>query len=273
MRTPRPFLQLRYVEKVMQIELNSKSVREMADRVVRTHTDMSKSTALEVLAHAFGQRNFDTLSGLLNSQAAQSLNQGAEAQESTELAGLKLPVTLWLECHMREHYGSGPRWARLVITQEWLESVLALRARCRQWGSSVVQEDGPPTEWDEQASTRRCFNMQDSQLCVSQERFWFQAHPKHSDCYVETRAIYLDDLLALLKAGSGGENTFCWAGGALYRDAHSVLELFDALPGNAAIDWDLVEEWVGLHYGVNFDNEPMMRQLDWVLRYQESHAE
>lgn len=255
----------------MQIELTSKSVRDMAARVVKTHPDMTKPKVLEVLAHAFGHRNFDTLSGLLKTEALQPLDP-AKPDTLPEISALKFPVTLWLECQvMADRYG--PRWARLVLTQTFLETVLELQARCRQWNSRVITEEGRPDEWDEYAGHNRYFNMRDSQLCVSQERFWFQAHPKHCTYYVETRAVYISDLLDLLKAGSGGQEDFCWAGGELYRDSGSVLDLFDTLPGNANIDWDAVAEWVGLHYQVNFDAETPVRRLEWVTRYRDSHTE
>lgn len=256
----------------MQLELNAKTVRDMADRVVKTHPEMTKSKTLEVLAHAFGQRNFDTLSGLLKAEPPSLPNQTQDAAWP-ELASLKLPVTLWLECRGMDNNESGSNWARLVVTREFLEKVLEMQSRCRQWSASAIHEECRPDEWDELGSGRRPLNMRDSQLCVTSERFWFQAMPKHENYYVETRDIYIRDLLALLEAGSGGEKDFCWVGGALYRDAHSVPDLFAILPCNARLDWDDVAEWVGLHYQVNFDAEPPLRQLEWAVRYQDSHAD
>lgn len=256
----------------MQLELTANAVHDMADRVVENHPEMTKSKVLEVLAHAFGQRNFDALSGLFKAEAS-PLADPPSAGTWPELAGLKLPVTLWLECRGMDNNESGANWARLVLTQGFLEKVLKMQSRCRQWNASAIKEECSPDEWDELGGAKRRLNMQDSQLCVTSERFWFQAMPKYDNYYVETRDIYIRDLLALLEAGSGGEKDFCWVGDALYRDAHSVPDLFAHLPCNANVDWDAVEEWVGLHYQVNFEAEPPLRQLEWVVRYQDSHAE
>lgn len=35
---------------------------------------------------------------------------------------------------------------------------------------------------------------------------------------------------------------------------------------------DLTAEWVGLHYGVNFDAETTARQKDWIARFMDAHA-
>lgn len=36
---------------------------------------------------------------------------------------------------------------------------------------------------------------------------------------------------------------------------------------------DEISEWVGLHYGVNFDAEPKERQMEWVKRHADLQAE
>ena len=36
---------------------------------------------------------------------------------------------------------------------------------------------------------------------------------------------------------------------------------------------DQVAEWVGLHYGRNFEAEPPEKQAEWIARYQEMHQE
>jgi len=41
----------------------------------------------------------------------------------------------------------------------------------------------------------------------------------------------------------------------------------------AAAEHDAIAEWVGQHYGKNFDKEPLAKKADWVERYRKSHAE
>ncbi len=39
------------------------------------------------------------------------------------------------------------------------------------------------------------------------------------------------------------------------------------------VDLDSVAEWVGLHYGRNFDHEPEEKRKEWIERYIESHSD
>ncbi|MGY2488259.1 hypothetical protein [Cupriavidus sp. CP313] len=39
------------------------------------------------------------------------------------------------------------------------------------------------------------------------------------------------------------------------------------------VDQDAVAEWVGLHYGKNYDAETGAAKAEWIRRYQESHQE
>ena len=53
---------------------------------------------------------------------------------------------------------------------------------------------------------------------------------------------------------------------AFYNDSE------DALCERYGIeDIDQVAEWVGLHYGCNFDKEPPAKRADWIQRYSEAH--
>jgi hypothetical protein len=46
-----------------------------------------------------------------------------------------------------------------------------------------------------------------------------------------------------------------------------------AVAEDAGIDLDEVAEWVGLHYGKNFDAESPQARFDWIQRYIESHRQ
>ncbi len=47
----------------------------------------------------------------------------------------------------------------------------------------------------------------------------------------------------------------------------------DALAEEFGLDLDDVAEWVGLHYGRNFDTEPVAARRDWIQRYHEAATE
>lgn len=44
----------------------------------------------------------------------------------------------------------------------------------------------------------------------------------------------------------------------------------DTLADEFGLDLDDVAEWVGLHYGRNFDTEPVAARRDWIQRYHEA---
>lgn len=255
----------------MQIELSSSSVRTMADRVVKTHPDLAKPLVLELLAHAFGYRNFDTLSGVLKNESAPAPAPALPLPISAR----KFPVTLWLECRVLSDYGSCPAWARLELTEERLRQLLTLQAECSEKNLSTVSVFDGPDEWDENAGANRYYNMRDAQLCVSKIAFWFSARPKHAEYNVETVVVYFDTLLERLSQGTGGSHHNGWIGDDLYFAHDSVADLFYELPGNKDIDGDYEEavaEWVGLHFHVNYASETPLEQLCWVNRYRQAHA-
>jgi len=61
------------------------------------------------------------------------------------------------------------------------------------------------------------------------------------------------------------------------QELDSLYACFDtaeeSLTDYHGIDLDDVAEWVGLHYGRNFDAEPVSKRHAWILRYIENNAE
>lgn len=252
----------------MQIEINSKYVRNMAERIVKNFPQVEKPTALEMVAQSLGYRNFDTLSGLLKKEA-KALRKSNVSQL------LAKPVMLWMESFVVGDYGNGPEWVNVELTAEYLESMLKQRDFCKERNLSHTSEWADPTDWQEEPSNP--FNMRDWQLYVTEDSFWFRAHPKHCDYAVETRAVSFEELLKLLQATTGGGTSFQWIDGALYHDSEDAQALFDnthepEIPALGVWElWEVAE--LANKEGVNFYSLSEEERQPWIAKFLEQERE
>lgn len=254
----------------MQVELTSKSVRTMASRLSKAYPDISRPLALEMLAKALGYRNFDTLSGLLKQEV---LKESAPPLPDLSLFGNA--VELWMEAYVCDDFGDGPSWAMVALDAPLVTRILKMQATCQNNALGHVSEWESPSDWEEDAGYGSRFNMQDWQLYVSSDRFWFRGHPKHCSTAVETRGIRIEELMSKLSCPTGtgsASDTLAWVAGALFWDGDSAEAWLEELPylpeGHTLAD---LAEWVGLHYKKNFFTESVSAQYEWVCRYREAH--
>lgn len=212
----------------MKFDVTSTSVREFADRVVMTHPGIDKPQALEIAAHGFGYRNFDTLSGVLKKTTPKRKASNAPFH-------LDQPVPLWIEGFVCENEYAVFEWAKVTLTEVFLARIRKLRELCTEAGLLHLSVADSPADWhcDEE------FVIHDWQLYVSETRFWFRGHPKHASFAVETRAVNFDDLFKLLKSHTEEDADFRWIGGELYKDSSSAQHLFECISEQAAG----VREW------------------------------
>jgi hypothetical protein len=215
----------------MQFDLTSKSVREFADRVVQAHSDINKQLALEVAAHGFGYRNFDALSGVLKTTKSKG-KPGAEGTQDTQRlqadapVHLGNPVPLWVEGFVIGNDFVLFDWLKVELTETLVSHILKRRELCIENGLLHVSEDVRPADW---SKNDEISVINDWQLFVSPDRFWFRGHPKHATYAVEGRAVHFDDLFPLLELETAGEKSFRWISGGLYKHSTDAQLLLDAL--------------------------------------------
>lgn len=207
----------------MKFDVTSTSVREFADRVVKVHSGIDKPQALEIAAHGFGYRNFDTLSGVLKKVGPAAKPQSVPFQ-------LSEPVPLWIEGFVCDNEYAAFEWATVMLTEAFLARALKYRDLCVETGLLHLSVDDTPTDWycDPESV------IHDWQLYVDQTRFWFRGHPKHASFAVESRAVRFDDLFKLLKSPTDEDNSFRWIHGELYKDSSSAQRLFESIREQAA---------------------------------------
>ena len=203
----------------MHFDINSKSIRQFADRVVKAHPDLDKPRALEIAAHGFGYRNFDTLSGLLKDVAP-------KAKSNPVPFKLDKSVDLWVEGFVCDNDAFLFDWLQVELTPDFLANLLKRRDLCEEQRLLHVSEDESPTDWstDDDLAV-----IHDWQLYVSATRFWFRGHPKHCSFAVESRAVYFEDLLKQLNHEADDDESFRWIEGALYKDSTSAQGLYDVI--------------------------------------------
>jgi len=195
----------------MDISLNEDRVKSMAARLrlASGPRTLSASKSLEVLASVLGYPNWDTLSGLLKRQRQ---------------PGVRLPesVELYLPAFALYEYGESPSFARVKVTQKWIEELLELQATCVSKQLSHIAIDGGPDEWQDDEHYR----MRSELLVVDSSSFWFQAHPKHANYLVETREVGVEQLLTALNLRKEtGE--LLWHEKCLVNDSTLLSELLD----------------------------------------------
>jgi len=174
----------------MQFEVTNTNVRSIVGRL-RNAIGIDKLTAsqaYEALAKTLGVKNWDTLSGQLGKESAQ-------VPTTFKLAA---PIDLYIDAFSCDAYGEGPAWARVSLTQEFLDELLRLRELCENNRISKVTKHYHADEWDRSESLR----IQDDTLEIGWTSWWFRAQPKHTDYHVETRLINIKDMLAVLAGGT-----------------------------------------------------------------------
>ena len=206
----------------MQIDINSKSVRVMADRIAKAHEDITKPKALEILSSGFGYKNFDTLSGVLK-QSEPAATQPQDLPVVPEFT----PFTLVIDAFACDEYGDGPDYAEATITPEFLEEMLRRVATCASAGIRAAHFNEDDGVWHDPQDELRMRGtdlvIMPSRGALAEASFFFQGHRKHADYNCETRAIDIKDLLACI--GNAGELPMGFARerGVLFYDGGSAL--------------------------------------------------
>jgi hypothetical protein len=284
----------------MNIELTSKSVNQMANRILEAYPHQAKPAILEMLACGLGYRNFDTLSGVLKKE-----KPTAKQGKGTRLPphSLSAPVMLWLECFSVEDGMDAPQWVNYQLTSQCLQVLLEKQAMCVSKDLEVVKFCEEPSAYDQGFFVADIPNWS---MFVSKTCFWFRGFPKHCDYAVETAKVEIAELLAMLMSRIAVHSGFNWVGSQLYHDSQDANALWamtvtgDADPGFAGlilwaactgsvsfkdsepevqdeyvkeylqsllVDQDDVAEWVGLHYHQNYSVGTEAIKLAWTKRY------
>jgi hypothetical protein len=125
------------------------------------------------------------------------------------------PFTLVVEAHAISEFGDSPKYAKLGVTPGFIEHLLALSNLCQEHQLESVTTNDAVDLWDRGEELR----IRGDSLRVLKDAFWFEAYPKHADYNIETRAMILDDLIRVVKAGIGGDvprEHFGWSNGTLF---------------------------------------------------------
>lgn len=108
--------------------------------------------------------------------------------------------TLILGAHAVSEHADGPAWARVELTEEFLQKVERLSALCSEHKLRSVTVHVAPVEWDLQDE----LNLTRDRLEVHGDSLWFSCSPKHGTYECESKVIGLEDIKAILTGQLGG---------------------------------------------------------------------
>jgi hypothetical protein len=182
----------------MDFQITKNNVRDIVSRLRQAlgAESVSQSNAFEAFAKALGLKNWDTLSGLLK-------REGEPASAAAPAYQLAAPVEVYVDAYACDYYGEGPSWAKVDLSQQFLDEVLRMQRICKEQGVDMVTKSWAPEKWEQEERLR----LENDDLYVTAESWWFRARPKHADYAVETRSVDIANMLALLGPGSPAEST------------------------------------------------------------------
>jgi hypothetical protein len=139
---------------------------------------------------------------------------------------VKEPFEFYLEGLSCDEWAEGPAWAKLTVTQAFVDNLFAQQRLCILKNLERVVDGSFPDEWD----NPNYLNVRDDELNVGQNNFWFRGRPKHASYDVETRLVGINDFFAAIARDSAyAEVQLAWAGGRLFSDATSAKALAERL--------------------------------------------
>lgn len=136
------------------------------------------------------------------------------------------PATLCVEAFTSHHHPD-VRWAKLELTPVSVNRILLLRALCVAGDVDELLVAGSPSDWQNSQQ----WKPDNPVLHVTRHDFWYAADAAGmDDAVVQTQAVTIDTLVALLGQQKKGENdskTFAWHAGVLYCDGSDAELLAD----------------------------------------------
>lgn len=235
----------------MKIEVNHESAVAMARRLNLAvqaalgamqlpNQGLKHCQALEVLAKTLGYENWDTLCGLLKANEGKndSVPWTEEQRSTAEHIGLRekppivaKPFDFYWEAFACDEWGDGPRWAKVHVTQAFVDQVHSLQTKCLEFNAQMAVHESPE-QWDGEDELR----LQGDELNVSHLSFWFSARPKHADYAVETRILDIRDFFDAIDNPERRMSHLAWADGVLFMDGSSAKNFAQGLLDDEEID-------------------------------------
>lgn len=127
------------------------------------------------------------------------------------------PAFLYVEAFTSHHHPD-VRWAKFDLTPMAVNRILLLRALCVAGDVDELLVAGSPSDWENPQQ----WKPDNPVLHITRHDFWYTADAAGmDDAVVQTQAVTIDTLVALLGQHKRGENdskAFGWHNGVLYCD-------------------------------------------------------
>lgn len=124
--------------------------------------------------------------------------------EAADLAAIQAPAepapawtrTVYLEAYATDQ-GSGPGYATLEVTPDFIHKVQALRALSREVGLTQVRVTDAPHLWGP-GTSEEDLRLTAPELVVTPTMFWFEDVPKHMPFHIETACQDIDRFVEIV---------------------------------------------------------------------------
>lgn len=103
----------------------------------------------------------------------------------------------YLEAYAASDFGDGPDFAQVTLTPELIVNIRRLKALCDGCGLSEVRIYASPNLWGP-GDVDGDLRLNCAELVVTSSSFWFVDRPKHASYHIETRAVSIDEFLAVV---------------------------------------------------------------------------
>jgi len=125
------------------------------------------------------------------------------APPSHEDMSMSTTRIVYIEAYACDDHGDGPTYARLDVTPEFKAQLRKLQGLVQDNGLSEARVYTGEAAWEPEGIDDE-LTLSGDELVVTHSAFWFTAHVKHQDYFVETRAQDIHDFLSLVEDGETG---------------------------------------------------------------------
>jgi hypothetical protein len=113
------------------------------------------------------------------------------------------PISLFVDAYSTNEWADAPAWAHIQLDEAFIERLQRLQSLCQEHKLARLATYDCVQAWDMENELR----LGEDTLVVSEQDFWFEVYPKHSDSLIESRALSIADILKAWQVVQDPENT------------------------------------------------------------------
>lgn len=108
---------------------------------------------------------------------------------------------IFIEAYACDEYGDGPRYAKVIVNDEFVTKIKTLSGLIDAHGLSQVRVYMSPEDWGPRKVADELCLQGEELVVIGGGEFWFTANPRHADYSVNTSIRSIDSVLKGIEAG------------------------------------------------------------------------